>query len=66
MNSTIGDAAGKIWKYLDINGECTLASLKKNLELKPEQVTMSLGWLAREGKVEMQKSGTSLKIYLIK
>jgi hypothetical protein len=66
MISTIGDAAGKIWAYLDFNGESTLASLKKNLELKPEQVTMSLGWLAREGKVEMQKVGTSLKISLIK
>ncbi|MDD3013074.1 MAG: winged helix-turn-helix domain-containing protein [Candidatus Gastranaerophilales bacterium] len=66
MISTIGDAAGKIWEYLDINGESSLASIKKNLELKPEQVTMSLGWLAREGKVEMQKSGTSVKIQLIK
>jgi len=66
MISTIGDAAGKIWKYLDTNGESTIASLKKNLELKPEQVTMSLGWLAREGKVEMQKNGTSVKIQLTK
>jgi Mn-dependent DtxR family transcriptional regulator len=65
MISTIGDAAGKIWAYLNSNGECTLASIKKDLELKPEQVTMSLGWLAREGKVKMQKSGTSVKVQLI-
>lgn len=66
MISLIGDAAGKIWQYLNTNGESTLASIKKDLELKPEQVTMSLGWLAREGKVEMKKSGTSVKIQLIK
>lgn len=66
MNNIVGEVAGKIWKYLDVNGESTIASLKKNLELKPEQVTMSLGWLAREGKISMQKSGTSVKIQLLK
>jgi Mn-dependent DtxR family transcriptional regulator len=66
MINTIGDVAGKIWEYLDMNGKTTLASIKKNLELKPEQVTMSLGWLAREGKISMQKNGTSVKIHLLK
>jgi len=65
MISTIGEIAGRIWKYLDANGECSLASLKKYLELKPDQVTLALGWLAREGKVDLKKSGTSVKVKLL-
>ena len=66
MLQTVGEIAGKIWTYLDNNGESTLAGLKKELDLKPEQATLSLGWLAREGKVEIEKKGNSVKVSLIK
>lgn len=60
----VGEVAGKIWKYLDTNGEVTLAALKKDLEIKPDLAGLSLGWLAREGKIDMQKKGNSLKVSL--
>lgn len=66
MLQTVGEIAGKIWNYLDENGESTLTSLKKELDIKPEQATLSLGWLAREGKVEMEKKGNSVKVSLVK
>lgn len=66
MIENIGEIAGKIWDYLDLNGETSVASIKKELDLKADQAALSLGWLAREGKVEMQKKGTSVKVQIIK
>jgi hypothetical protein len=66
MVENIGEIAGKIWTYLDVNGETTLTNLKKNMDLKSEQAGLSLGWLAREGKINFNKKGTSVKISLNK
>lgn len=64
MNETIGSAAGQVWEYLSNNDEVTLAALKKDLELKSDEATMALGWLAREDKVEFSKKGASVKVRL--
>jgi hypothetical protein len=62
----IGESAGQIWNYLNENGgESTLAKMKKDLDLKANFTEMGLGWLAREGKVEMTKKGTSTSIRLV-
>jgi len=65
MIGIIGEIAGRIWNYLDVNGETTLTNLKKNLELKDSEVNLALGWLAREEKIDVQKKGTSVKVQLI-
>jgi len=65
MINLIGEIAGRIWNYLDANGETTLTNLKKGLELKDSEVSMALGWLARENKVEVQKKGTTIKVQLL-
>ncbi len=62
MIELIGDTAGKIWSYLDENGESSITTLKKNLELKPDQTTMAIGWLAREDKLKFVTKGKSVKI----
>ena len=41
-----------------------MTALKKDLELKGDEATMALGWLARENKVEFTKKGASLKVRL--
>ena len=64
MFDTIGEVAGKIWEYLNENGATTIAGLKKNLDLKADQAILSLGWLAREGKVKFKKAGNSVKVGL--
>ncbi|MFH0702612.1 MAG: winged helix-turn-helix domain-containing protein [bacterium] len=66
MFGSIGEIAGKIWNYLNTNGETTLVNLKKDLNLKTEQATLSLGWLAREGKIDFEKKGSAIKILLVK
>ena len=64
MKETIGSTAGQVWEYLSSNNEVTLAALKKDLELKSDEATMALGWLAREDKVEFSKKGASVKVRL--
>lgn len=66
MLQTIGEVAGRIWDYLLHNGETSVSTLKKDLELKSDEAGLALGWLAREGKLEFQKKGTSTKVTLVK
>ena len=65
MMETIGQAAGQIWNYLNENGETTVTKMKKELDLKGNFAELGLGWLAREGKVEMSKKGTSTNVRLV-
>jgi len=65
MMEMIGEAAGQIWNYLHANGETTLSKMKKDLDLKANFAEMGLGWLAREGKVEMSRKGASTNVRLV-
>lgn len=52
MNSEeIGLISGKIWQYLNKNGETPIPELKLNLKLNYALLYASLGWLAREEKI---------------
>lgn len=54
MNEAIGNAAGMIWKFLDQQSQpVTLSTLKKSLSLSSTLLMMGLGWLAREGKLQI-------------
>ncbi|MDD3237586.1 MAG: winged helix-turn-helix domain-containing protein [Candidatus Gastranaerophilales bacterium] len=65
MMEMIGQSAGQIWEYLSSNGEVSLAKMKKDLDLKANFAEMGLGWLAREGKVDISKKGTATKVKLV-
>lgn len=58
MNAeAIGTWAGLVWNAL--NGKDVVAGLKqlkKETKLKKEEIFAAIGWLAREGKVEIQKN----------
>lgn len=60
----IGELAGRIWRTLDEEGELKVTSLKKQLEAPDAQVYLALGWLAREGKLEMKPAGRSWLVRL--
>lgn len=64
MMDEIGGAAGEVYRHLDEKGEVTMASLKKELDIKPDLISLSLGWLAREDKLKLSKKGNSTKISL--
>ena len=60
----IGETAGKIWRHLHAEGGRTLAQLAKQLEERPERITMAVGWLAREDKVMLSVRGATTKVAL--
>ncbi|MDD5465470.1 MAG: winged helix-turn-helix domain-containing protein [Candidatus Omnitrophica bacterium] len=62
----IGIVAGEIWHYLDQKGEVTLSDLTRELDRTPENILMSLGWLAREGHVILVKKDNDYRISLRK
>ena len=60
----IGTSAGEIYNYLSSNGTTSFSKIKKDLDLKGNFADLGLGWLAREGKVHMNKKGTSVSVSL--
>lgn len=50
-NEYFGTKAGKVWESLN-NGTRTLTQLQKTTGLTVRDVSMGLGWLAREGKIK--------------
>lgn len=64
MMEVIGQSAGQIWEYLNDNGESSLTKMKKDLDLKGNFADLGLGWLAREGKVDISKKGAATVVKL--
>ncbi len=66
MITEIGIVAGDIWHFLDQKGEVGLSDLIKGIDKPRDNVLMSLGWLAREGHVVLQKVNNDYTITLRK
>ncbi len=62
----IGIVAGEIWHFLDQHGEVSLKELTKSIDRAPENILMSLGWLAREGHVVLVQVNNDYRISLRK
>ncbi|MFO7901679.1 MAG: winged helix-turn-helix domain-containing protein [Planctomycetota bacterium] len=52
----IGELAGVIWHALDDDGPKTLTKLAKDIDAPRDRVMQAVGWLAREGKVDLKES----------
>jgi hypothetical protein len=48
-----GAKAGIVWQALSKNGALNIARLKRETRLSETEVYAALGWLAREGKIEI-------------
>ena len=57
MIQSIGDTAGKVWKFLIEKGEANLSQLKKRVKADPNLILQAIGWLAREDKLRIEKNG---------
>ena len=64
LTAQIGETAGLVWHALDKKGRITLAQLAKEVEAPRDAVMQAVGWLAREGKVEIEESGPKRTIAL--
>jgi len=66
MNTeTIGVNAGLVWNALNEAEALGLKQLKKVTKLKDKEVFAALGWLAREGKVNILADDTDPKELVI-
>ena len=52
----IGDTAGMVWHYLNENGSRSLTQLAKDVDAPRDVIMQAVGWLAREGKLEIEES----------
>ena len=60
----IGETAGMVWNFLQSNGDCSLSALEKGVEAPRSMVSMAVGWLAREGKIEVKDDKRAVRIVL--
>lgn len=65
MNENIGINAGKIWQYLEANGETKVVRVKRDLKLSSSELYLALGWLAREENVTFSKKGFFMFVKLV-
>ena len=52
--NNIGNNAGVIWNALNTNGKMTESKLKKETGLASAEFYTALGWLTREGKLNLE------------
>ncbi len=60
----IGDTAGLVWHTLNESGPTSMTKLAKIVDAPRDIVMQSIGWLAREGKIEIDEQGRSRTIRL--
>ena len=61
---TVGEIAGQIWEWLHHNGKATLSTVERGIEAPAAVVHMAIGWLAREGKLELRQDGRQTQLWL--
>lgn len=59
-----GVNAGKVWQVLKSKGQLSVSSISKQTGLKTNEVYGALGWLGREGKIQIisNEHGTFYKL----
>ena len=60
-----GELAGKIWEALNEGGELTGKQLKKNIKTRSDKgLYLALGWLLREGKLNVTEEEKDVLVSL--
>ena len=62
----IGEAAGTAWRALDENGPLSLAKLVEHVGGNRDVVMQAVGWLAREGKIEIAETKRGRIVSLVR
>ncbi|MBI5359616.1 MAG: winged helix-turn-helix domain-containing protein [Planctomycetes bacterium] len=62
--SQIGENAGKVWQNLEKTGDLTVKELARKLKLDSDDVSMALGWLARENKLKLSEKNNDICVGL--
>ena len=64
MVKLIGDAAGKVWEYLDKNGPSSVTKLTTETGISKNEIQRAIGWLAKEDKIFFDAKGRTETISL--
>lgn len=64
MLSVIGEAAGKVWEYLDKNGPSSVTKVATETGLNKNDLQRAIGWLAKEDKLFAEMKGRTETISL--
>jgi len=65
MNEIFGNNAGLVWNALNTKNGQTSKELKKATKLKDKGLYAALGWLAREGKIEIAENEDDIVVTLL-
>lgn len=57
MPNTIGEAAGKIWEYLDKNGSASVTKITNETGVNKNDIQRAIGWLLKEDKLLIEMMG---------
>ena len=57
FNGALGISAGKVWKALVEAGKASATRLSEATALDRNEVQRAIGWLAREGKIRVERKG---------
>jgi hypothetical protein len=61
---TIGTWAGLVWNALNENDVLGNKEIKKVTKLKDKELYAAIGWLAREGKLNIVENAEEKELYL--
>lgn len=57
MSHNIGEAAGKVWAYLDKNGPSSVSKITTETGLNKNDIQRAIGWLLKEDKLSIEMVG---------
>lgn len=57
MTHTIGEAAGKIWTYLNQNGPSSVTKITNETGINKNEIQRAIGWLLKEDKLNIEMIG---------
>ncbi len=63
-NSQIGEMAGQVWQTLHSRGTLTIPKLVKEIDAPRDVIMQALGWLAREGKIDIEEDSRTKTVSL--
>ena len=62
----IGETAGAVWHALDEGGSLSLAKLVERVGGNRDVVMQAVGWLAREGKIDIAETKRGRVVSLVR
>jgi len=57
MLNTIGEAAGKVWEFLDKNGPSSVTKITTETGVSKNDIQRAIGWLLKEDKLLIEMNG---------